>query len=100
MGYTTKYIRERFDLTQKEIAAYWDIPIRTVENWDHRMTMPKYISNMMLDALITRYLKIEEQYKAIFNQILTEEELNKKVKEHVLHYIDLKKEIKNDAEKA
>lgn len=40
---TTKSIREEFNLTQKELAEKYCIPLRTVENWDSRDCMPEYV---------------------------------------------------------
>lgn len=44
---TTKYLREKFGLTQKQLSDFFDIPLRTVQNWDSRNCCPSYVYNMM-----------------------------------------------------
>lgn len=43
MGTSTKLLREKFRMTQKELADRYNIPLRTVQNWDLRNCMPDYV---------------------------------------------------------
>ena len=43
----TKTIRGLYNLRQKDLARIFGVPIRTVQNWDLRGTMPVYVGDMM-----------------------------------------------------
>lgn len=47
----TKAFKEIYNITDKEIAKLFNIPIRTIENWNYRNTMPEYVWNMMNSML-------------------------------------------------
>lgn len=45
---TTHEIRKDLgNLTQAEFADMFNIPLRTVQNWDHRSCVPSYIVTML-----------------------------------------------------
>lgn len=44
---TTKFFRESYNVTQKEISEKFDIPLSTIKNWDARDCMPSYVWGMM-----------------------------------------------------
>lgn len=45
---TTHEIRKDLgNLTQAEFADMFNIPLRTVQNWDHRNCVPSYIVTML-----------------------------------------------------
>lgn len=47
----TKNIRKQYDFTQRELAALFDIPLRTLEGWDLRDCMPDYMEPMIARCL-------------------------------------------------
>lgn len=62
---TTKFLRELYDLTQKDISEKFDVPLATVKNWDSRSTMPEYVFTMM-----HRCLQNERQIKVLYDEII------------------------------
>lgn len=38
----TKDYRRKHELTQKEFSKIFKVPLRTIENWDYRNSMPEY----------------------------------------------------------
>lgn len=44
----TKDIREKFNLTQEELALRFDIPLGTIRNWDARNCMPSYVHRLIM----------------------------------------------------
>lgn len=44
---STKGLREEYGMTQKDLADYFYIPLRTVQEWDEKRTCPIYVWNMM-----------------------------------------------------
>lgn len=61
--YSTNSIRKRFDLTQKEISNIFGISTRTIENWDSRFCMPKYVYEMMSCTLRNLQKKYGDEQK-------------------------------------
>lgn len=59
-----KEIRLRFGMTQAQFAAEFDIPLRTVQGWESRSTMPEYIYNML-----SKYLYEIEKWNLYRNGI-------------------------------
>ncbi len=54
---TVKEIRERTGLSQSKFAAYFEIPVRTIQKWERGGSIPaEYIPKMM-----SRILDLEEQ---------------------------------------
>lgn len=47
----TKELRADFNLSQSELAVKFNIPIRTVQNWDLRDCCPDYVFTLMTRAL-------------------------------------------------
>lgn len=48
MATKTKYFREKFGYTQKEMSEKFGIPLRTIQNWDSRSCMPDYVYTLLL----------------------------------------------------
>lgn len=46
-----KMIRSDFDMTQVKFADEFGIPLRTVQGWESRSTMPVYIYNILSKLL-------------------------------------------------
>lgn len=44
---TTKGLRERWGLTGSQLSKKFDVPIRTIQNWDYRDSAPDYVIYMM-----------------------------------------------------
>lgn len=44
---TTKYFREKYNLTQKGLSDLFGIPLGTIKNWEARECVPDYIITMM-----------------------------------------------------
>lgn len=73
---STNYIRERLGilykkdmkkLTQRELAELFEIPYRTVTNWDNRKCMPEWMENIvnaLVDAESSRQVLEAELVKA------------------------------------
>lgn len=54
-----KELRKRTGLTQKDFAAYFNVPLRTIQKWERNGSAPpEYIFQMM-----ERILDLEEQLK-------------------------------------
>lgn len=54
-----KELRKRTGLTQKDFAAYFNVPLRTIQKWERNGSVPpQYIPQMM-----ERILDLEEQLK-------------------------------------
>ena len=50
---TFKELRQRSGMTQKEFAKYFEIPKRTIENWDaNKSKCPEYLMALMEYKLI------------------------------------------------
>lgn len=47
----TKYFREKYQLTQRELSEIFSIPLRTVQSWDYKDNMPEYVWNMLSSYL-------------------------------------------------
>lgn len=60
----TKFLRELYELTQKDISEKFDVPLATVKNWDSRSSMPEYVFKMMY-----RCLQYESQIKVLYDEI-------------------------------
>lgn len=43
----TKSLREKYQLTQRELSEIFSIPLRTVQSWDYKDNMPEYVWNML-----------------------------------------------------
>lgn len=58
---TTKSLREEFGYTQKELAERYNIPLRTLQNWDSRECMPPYIFSMIYqcEKLLAENIKLK-----------------------------------------
>lgn len=65
---TTKSLRKEFGYTQKELAEKYDIPLRTLQNWDARDCMPDYVFMMMyrIERLEARNLELKN---CIYNNL-------------------------------
>ena len=61
---TSKYFRERYNFTQKEFAERFNIPLRTVQNWELRECMPEYLSGLLYEIMILDN-KVKELNKEI-----------------------------------
>lgn len=48
----TNYLRSRYGLTQEDLSIIFDIPKRTITNWDNRNCMPDYVYKMMCELLV------------------------------------------------
>lgn len=48
---STKEIREKYGMTVKELGDMFDIPVRTIENWEYRGCCPDYVAAMMERSL-------------------------------------------------
>lgn len=60
---TVKEIRERTGLSQSKFAAYFEVPVRTIQKWEREGSIPaEYIPKMM-----NRILDLEEQ---LYGEIL------------------------------
>ena len=46
----TRSIREINGLTVKQFAKKYDIPVRTIEGWDYKDTLPIYFYNILLNC--------------------------------------------------
>lgn len=47
-----KELRQKAKMSQKQIAVYFGIPKRTVENWDEgKNKIPKYLLDLMIYKL-------------------------------------------------
>lgn len=67
MKFTTANLRKRYGLTQRELSERYDIPLRTIQNWESRECCPSYVYNLifkdlafceyMYDEIYSRYLK-------------------------------------------
>lgn len=49
---TIKEIRESNGLTQKQFAEHFDIPIKTIQNWEYGRTNPPDYVTKMIDTII------------------------------------------------
>ena len=47
-----KNIRNKFGLTQKEFSRFFNIPLRTIENWESgKRRPPDYVFNLIMFSL-------------------------------------------------
>lgn len=44
---STKQLREEMGLTQEQLSRKYEIPLRTVQNWESRFCCPAYVLRMM-----------------------------------------------------
>ena len=65
MATSTKLLRSQFNMTQKELADRYSIPLRTVENWDLRNCMPDYVfmSIYMAETYMRDYFELKKCVK-------------------------------------
>lgn len=52
---TTHDLRAEYGLTQKQLAEIFDIPLRTVQNWDSRGCCPAFMHLAMKELLARDY---------------------------------------------
>lgn len=58
-----KNIRNKFGLTQSELSQIFDIPLRTIENWESgKRRPPDYVYNLIMFSLSDF-----DNYKKYFN---------------------------------
>lgn len=69
----TKIFKETFNLNDKDLSYLFNIPIRTIENWDYRNSMPDYVFGMMNEILC------RESHR-IVKDLLIEVEFNKAIR--------------------
>lgn len=50
------------NLTQKEFAEKYEIPLGTVKNWDARDCMPEYIQNLIFTSIEDANDRMYEKY--------------------------------------
>jgi len=65
---TTHYLREMLgNITQKEFAKEFNIPYRTVQNWDSRDCMPQYVWNLIYSLIYKRiqYNQLKEEFEKL-----------------------------------
>ena len=60
--FSTRILRREYGLTQSELAEKFDIPLRTVQNWESRKCCPCYVFHMIdnllaYEAYDNRYFK-------------------------------------------
>lgn len=48
---STKPLRDVYHLTQRQMSIMFDIPLRTIENWESRSCCPAYVFAMMSELL-------------------------------------------------
>lgn len=72
-----KEIRRDFGLTQVQFADRFGIPLRTVQGWESRRTMPQYIYNIL--SMYYDSIEKEAYYFAVMkeNMNLVEDYKNK-----------------------
>lgn len=46
-GVSTKAIREVYGMTQAQFAERFEIPLRTVQNWEQRSCCPVYVLRIL-----------------------------------------------------
>lgn len=50
---TIKEARQAAGLTQRQMSEMFDIPLRTIENWESSVTKPpKYVERLVVEKLI------------------------------------------------
>lgn len=52
---STRPLRDRYQLTQRQLSVIFRVPLRTVQNWESRSCCPIYVYDMMLDLLARGY---------------------------------------------
>ena len=57
---TTKFVRERYGLTQKDLSEKYGISLRTIQNWEYRRSCPRYIVNLIATCEILE-LRLKER---------------------------------------
>ena len=51
--FDVKTARLKANITQKTMSELFDIPLRTIENWESGVsTPPKYVQSLILDKLL------------------------------------------------
>lgn len=50
----TTEIRKKLGMNQKELAEAYDIPVKTVRNWDSGDCCPEYVINMLKERLVIK----------------------------------------------
>ena len=51
-GMDIKKIRERLNMTQREFAEYFEIPIRTIQEWEQERCKPPVYVIKMIEKII------------------------------------------------
>lgn len=67
MKFSTANLRKKYGLTQRELSEKYDIPLRTIQNWELRYCCPLYVyfliskdlsfCKFMDDEIYTKYIK-------------------------------------------
>lgn len=59
-----KTARLKANITQKTMSELFDIPLRTIENWEGGVsTPPKYVQGLILDKLLQIQNESEDKYE-------------------------------------
>lgn len=47
MKFSTVNLRNRYGLTQRDLSEKYDIPLRTIQNWESRKCCPSYVYDLI-----------------------------------------------------
>lgn len=54
--YTIQNIRKQTKLSRAEFARYYEIPLRTLEDWESgRSTPPNYVAKLLINTVIQEF---------------------------------------------
>lgn len=73
--------RENAMMSRKDMSRKFDIPVRTLENWDAEVNAPPdYVKKLILEKLmIITSMKIEEKWREIMKEIPSDKNGNRPV---------------------
>lgn len=60
-------LRKKYGLTQRELSEKYDIPLRTIQNWESRQCCPYYVYNLIAkDLSFQKYMDESKCIKGYF----------------------------------